>query len=314
MEYPLYKNNYKLTQNKFYALVKNFTPQFITVIPQQMKFKPSIDTYNGKYLLIKENWEKNEELNNITDYFTEEVRIKCNFKNHISPLEYWNLHGNEIITESMKKFGENNIKFIRDSMYYRVKFCNNFRISVALTMYRLFNAKKILDISAGWGDRLIAAIAHNASFYCGVDPNSELHPHYTDIINTLAKPEDTKNFVLINDGFETATIPKNDYDLVFSSPPFFDLENYSTSEKDSVIAYKNEERWFNDFLVPSIKKAYDNLIVGGHMILYIAESTSTHYIDKMFEYINSIMKYNGSIPYFYTDKFVPRNMYIWKKK
>lgn len=312
-DYQLYNKFYILTKPHFYDLVGKFKPTIINYIPREMKYKNTILPYNGKYLLIKENWRENEELNNVTDFFTEVVRIQCKFKNNISPFDYWVKNYDELIRGSTDQSGILNIQKLRDLMYKNIKFCNNFRISVALTIYKLFNANKILDPSAGWGDRLIAAIGHRATNYIGVDPNEKLHQHYNDIIKFLVDEDKRQNYMVINDGFEYANIPKKDYDLVFTSPPFFDLEEYSTSKKDSMVAYPTADQWYNNFLLVMLRKAYSNLIMGGHIVLYIAESTNTHYIGKMVSFMDKLMKSTGSIYYFYEGAYVPRQMYVWKK-
>jgi tRNA1(Val) A37 N6-methylase TrmN6 len=182
-----------------------------------------------------------------------------------------------------------------------------------MTLYKLFNAKIILDPSAGWGDRLISAIGCDVDKYVGVDPNPDMQPCYQKMIDTLVDNDKKENFTVIEDGFEYAEIPKLNYDLVFTSPPFFDMEKYSSSSKDSYNAYNNEESWFNDFLKVLIKKSFDNLIIGGHFVLYISESSSSHYINKMIDYTNSLMKYNGSIYYYYENVWKPRRIFVWKK-
>ena len=140
-------------------------------------------------------------------------------------------------------------------MYIHNKPCNNFRISVCLEVLKLFKPKKWLDISAGWGDRLMSALLYQPlEVYCGVDPNPCLHPYYQEMIKTL-DPNGKKECILIKDGFETAVLPNIKFDLVFSSPPFFDLEIYSTASANSLVKYKGEDGWFNGFLMPSIYKA-----------------------------------------------------------
>jgi len=311
VNYPLYSKFYKLSKDRFFELVQLHKSTFITTIPEQMRYKDTLEKFNNNYLFIKEDWDKNEELNNITDYFTEDVRIQCNFKNNISPFQYWK--NNKFWIENKLDHKKNNIKFFRDFMYKHIKFCNNFRISIALTIYDMFNAKKILDPSAGWGDRLLSAIGHGAELYVGVDPNENLKNSYNNIISSLVEPSKQNNFSVITDGFETADIPQNDYDLVFTSPPFFDLEVYSTSKKDSYNAYPTVESWYRNFLVVMLDKAYKNLIVGGHLVLYISDSTNTHYVQKMIDYLNTFMKSNGSFYYYYDGSFVPRQIYVWKK-
>lgn len=308
-DYPLYSKYYVLTIDKFDELIKKHKPRIVTRVPKKMKHKKSIVKYNNSYVLIRENWSDNEELNNATDFFSEIVRIQCNFKGHVSPFDYWKANHNTLTN----KFKNMQINEIRDFMYNNAKFCNNFRVSVALTIYKLFNAKKILDPSAGWGDRLIAAIGNDTEMYTGVDPNNDMWDCYDNIIKTLARRNDQRKYNIIHDGFEYANIDKNTYDLVFTSPPFFDLEEYSKSPKDSYNANKHPDAWYNNFLVALIKKSYDSLIYGGHFALYISESTDTNYVGKMVEFTNKLMKSNGSIYYYYEGSYIPRRIYVWKK-
>jgi len=306
-QYPLYRLAYVLTKDRFNDLVKDFNPTILHSIPHNIKFKESIKKYKDRYLFIKEDWSRNEELNNITDYFTEQVRIQCYFKKNPSPLEYWNKHNKELLTKTT------DVLQLRELMYSKVKFCNNFRVSVAITILKLFNAKKWLDISSGWGDRLVAAIACGLDVYCGVDPNEKLHPYYDEIINTLCPPDKHKNFTVLNDGFETAVIPYHEYDIVFSSPPFFDLEVYSQSPKDSLVSYPTSEKWYTDFLIVSLTKAYGHLSSGGHMVLYMGEGVGTNYITRMCHEMNKLMTFEGCIYYYYENAKIPRTFYVWKK-
>ena len=61
---------------------------------------------------------------------------------------------------------------------------------------------KWLDISAGWGDRLIAAISLDME-YLGYDPNVKLEPGHTAIIEKFGNKDKQK---ICYEPFETATI------------------------------------------------------------------------------------------------------------
>ena len=61
------------------------------------------------------------------------------------------------------------------------------------------------------------------------------------MIDTFANCKDKQNYILIENGFETATLPNTKFDLVFLSPPFFDLEKYSNYDNDSLTKYKTEK-------------------------------------------------------------------------
>jgi hypothetical protein len=329
-EYPLYKHSYNFNLSRIHNLVNNLiskkTSQLLITpnipnqyIPNQHKqHKPNkpyqkIHTFNNtnKYYIIKSSWNDNLELNSLTDYFTEPCRIQCTFKNNLSPLEYWNKNQQTILANLKKKQLPPNNYNIREEMYIHNKPCNNFRISVCLEVLKLFKPKKWLDISAGWGDRLMSALLYQPlEVYCGVDPNPCLHPYYQEMIKTL-DPNGKKECILIKDGFETAVLPNIKFDLVFSSPPFFDLEIYSTASANSLVKYKGEDGWFNGFLMPSIYKAIEYLTEGGYLVLYMGESQGTKYIPKMIELVNARMKNAGM--FYYTDGAKLREFFCWKK-
>ena len=188
-DYPLYKNTYKLNPARIHGIAKLLPTQlklfhspptgFKNYPPN--KFRPlslSQPTIKPGYYIIKSKWDDNLEINSLTDYFTEPCRIQCKFKKNISPLEYWTKNKNVILASLKKKHLKINNYNLREEMYLRNKPCNNFRISVCLEVLKLFKPKKWLDISAGWGDRLLSALLYTPlELYCGVDPNPCLHPH-----------------------------------------------------------------------------------------------------------------------------------------
>ena len=153
----------------------------------------------------------------------------------------------EYYQKNKNKYQNDTIINLREKLFLETRFCNNFRVSIVLTILTVFKVKKYLDISAGWGDRLLASILYKVKLYCGVDPNKDLHKYYKQIINNFATNK--KNFILIEDGFETAILPDTKFDLVFSSPPFFDLEKYSNYDNDSLTKYKTEQNWCDNFLM-----------------------------------------------------------------
>jgi len=329
-DYPLYKNNYKLNTSRIHNIIKTSPTQikvFHTPPTGYKNYPPnkfqtlelSHDTRKSRFYIIKSSWNDNLELNSLTDYFTEPCRIQCTFKKNISPLEYWNKNKPGILASLKKKHLKINNFNLREEMYLRNKPCNNFRISVCLEVLKLFKPKKWLDISAGWGDRLLTALLYDPlELYCGVDPNPCLHPYYQEMIKTFnsTQKKETKQreFILIQDGFETANLPNTKFDLVFSSPPFFDLEIYSNANSDSLIKYQGngEEGWFNGFLMPSLYKAQEHLEIGGYLVLYMGEAQGTAYIPKMIELMDARMKNVGM--FYYTDGAKIREFFCWRKE
>lgn len=62
-------------------------------------------------------------------------------------------------------------------------------------------------------------------------------------------------FEIIYAPFEEAQLPPGEtFDLVFTSPPFFDFEIYSKQPGQSVARYPKLEEWLVNFLFASVRK------------------------------------------------------------
>lgn len=268
---------------------------------------------NPFYMIIKSRWNDNLELNSLTDYFTEKCRVQCAFKNRLSPLEYWTKNHREIYQRLKQKHRPPTNYNLREEMYFKNKPCNNFRISVCMEVLRVFHPKSWLDISAGWGDRLLSALLYdNLEIYTGCDPNPCLHPYYRKMVETF-DPVGYKKITLIEDGFETAKLPINQkYDLAFSSPPFFDLETYSNAPADSLTKYTTSQKWLHGFLIPAITKAIEYLHIGGYLVLYMGESQGTDYIPEMIKITNGMVNVRNAGMFYYTDGDKLREFYCWQ--
>lgn len=319
-DFPWYSNEYKLNLFRIRDIVSRRNTQLkiykSSPTREYPQYQQKFITFNktASYYLIKTPWESNLELNYLTDYFTEKCRFVCQFGKSSSALEYWKKNYNTIrqyLTKQHKPLSNYNV---REAMYSmnRKLFCNNFRISLCLDVLDIFKPKKWLDISAGWGDRLISAIlSPYIEEYCGVDPNPCLHPGYKSIIKKL-DPKKQKKCTLIQDAFENAKLPDTKFDLVFSSPPFFNLEVYSHTATDSITKYTNVDAWFNGFLMSSIRKSIEYLAPGGYLVLYIAEAhNEDKYISRMILETNKLA--NNAGRFYYTDGKRIREFYCWQK-
>lgn len=160
---------------------------------------------------------------------------------------------------------------LRTAIGLRYHFCSQFRPSAARTMYMHFNAKRILDSSAGWGDRCVAAIDYDQ--YLGVDPNPRLIPLYKEMLHAYRRVIQGK-VEIIHEPYEDAEIPYTGFDMLFTSPPYFNKEKYDTSETQSWKRYKTSERWLEGFMYPLVIKSRKALKDGGIMAINIANVKS----------------------------------------
>ena len=316
------KTNVKLLSNKFKPITLNQKPTTllnIDLIP--------FTNLDGKKenIVFKENYKKYKKYYNITDYFSNRCRAICVFKipkktEQLSPYQFYQNNKTRIHTLLKKQQGKVSYHNLREYIYRHNKECSNFNTTVVVSILKLFKPKHWLDFSAGWGDRLIGAIAYGKCKYTGVDPSECMNPKYHNMIKTLVPKKERPNYKIIQSGFETLSskeIPNLAYDLIFTSPPFFDLEVYEKKEKQSIHQYNSLQKWLDGFLYPTLKTCYRALEVNGKLALYISDFYDVKYTDTMKNWIKVNLpnfKYTGNI-YWWNENNpkVVRTIFTWRK-
>lgn len=299
----LFKHNQELLMNLFNNQAQNKTYDYVAI--------PIPETAYG-------------EKNDISDYFNEEVRMTCMRNDQpMSSLEYWQKNPSKIVEYCLKNYYTLDLYELRETMYELWYECTTFKPSCIVDFIRLFGAERILDISSGWGDRLLGALSQGVK-YVGVDPNTRLFPGYAKIVKFAEETIAESNIpdwkfqqpILICSPFETAVLPAHEFDLVFSSPPFFDLEKYSNEPTQSMHGKKTLKDWYDGFLRVVIIKAWNKLKIGGHLVLYINDIKNREpFIYNMLQdmdnwvrtaeskpfYLGCVIQYNET-PTFYSAK------------
>jgi 16S rRNA G966 N2-methylase RsmD len=208
-----------------------------------------------------------------------------------SPMEY--LENNR---EEIEKLAKEQYKgSIFRALNSKIKGCSHFSPFLTVMTLRYFNARRILDFSAGWGDRLIGCLARDdwIDYYCGIDPNKQLTTGYKNMIKTYAPKHSRKKYEIICGPAEKEYIPLANgrlYDLVFTSPPFYDKEIYTDKGSQS-INDKSYEQWLDEFLLYVIGNVYDLLEMNGHLVLHLSDEI----IDSIRNKVSQYMKYEGLI-------------------
>jgi len=250
---------------------------------------------------------------NVTDrlssYFNENVRVKCKREDErISPYDYWKQNKHTLVPkEGATAFDLNT------AVWDKIKGCGMFRPYLMTGWIKKLNATSVLDFSSGWGDRLLGAIAVGGVRYVGVDPNINLVQSYQVMIDTFA--EDSSLYTMIAEPFQTCILPEGEvYDMVFTSPPYFNLEIYSRDDTQSYSKGDSLNMWLTTFLFPSLDKAWSVLAIGGVMIIVINDTKYAHYVDTMIDYMKTITDSSAvtMIPYSGGNN-KPQPMWIWAK-
>ena len=245
------------------------------------------DMYRKDYLsFVSNDAVEYEAFDCITDLYTEDARMNAKRvdKPH-SPADVWALDVGRIIRECISKHKDITNTTLRDTIWETGYEANSFKVSLAKSVYAYFNARRILDFSAGWGDRLVAAIAHFADKYVAYDPNLALKRGHDNIIADLVsatdRPYSQNRFEVCYEPFETAYLGNDTFDLVFTSPPYYDLEIYTQLAGQSIINYPSFNEWLVMFLFASLRKAWSVLEAKGTMVIHISDYHKTHYVESM---------------------------------
>jgi hypothetical protein len=261
------------------------------------------------------------------DYFQEEVRMVCARRGKPS---HW-----QIYVKSQKPRGvplNRNIPQYTKTQdeLWKTYSCTEISPEVTLGVLAWARANKyttasVLDMSAGRGSRLTACIADpHVTRYTGVDPNTLSHQwyetqsrFYCEVFNNTSifrGRKNPQNFTVLCGGFVETKLPFAYYDIMFSSPPYFDLEEYSSDPQQSVAKNSTISKWLDNFMFASMDKIMAHLRPGGLMCINI--NLSRVYTD---DWVSPLIRYDrgcqylGCISSYKVGKNNVQPIWIWRK-
>ena len=101
-----------------------------------------------------------------------------------------------------------------------------FKPIIAKRLVETFKPSVVLDPCAGWGSRMIGCVAGGCDRYVGFDTNRYLENKYQKMITELNLGEKVR--MVITDCMEV-NYSLYDYDMLLTSPPYFNTEVYDFS-------------------------------------------------------------------------------------
>lgn len=230
--------------------------------------------YDYENNILYRPYEESYKIDAVSCHFTEYIRVHDTLNKRPTLIEVWKSLEPDFI-RTFKTVDE-----LRMYMFskYKAGECNYFPTSLCIRLYLGFNDSrapiKILDPSGGWGCRMLTAIACGdyVSQYDCYDPREELKEPYQKIIETLDYQKKCRFFI---EPFETAEVPYGYYDLVVTSPPYFDLEVYGKGKNQSIAKGRDDyPDWLEKFYYPYLKNAAFAVRSGGKIIIYISDYSS----------------------------------------
>lgn len=276
----------------------------------------------------------------VSQYFNGNEMIKTKVNGEPSPLEIWNNNYIEIIEYA----GHSNKPYYEachDWIWKKTKFARTFKVEwvigsvlQVIDWIRLSNELKpitemisdkenvteilsdfkVFDPFSGWGDRLTGCAALGVQ-YIGVDANVNLVNGYSEMLELF------REF-----GYDKAQMncmPIEEYnhvgescDMVITSPPFFNKEEYTNDETQSNIKYPTLSKWIL-FMKNTFKKCFEIVKPGGYVCIYMSDAGMKH------KYVNELLNYVKSLKYMTNGKYqiIKLNnlagfgwpMYVWQK-
>ena len=320
--FPLKQNNKDVMVESFEKLKMFNTSKLLKPIEQLEK--EVFEKYdNYKYPWTK--WgigliDTPATLNNASGYFHEHLRLNCGCYTFEPPMDVWENGTPKDIWRCMgamwrgvsgvfkrevrdTETGEIEEKLVGgklDKETYVKAFrlgtyiATQFKPVVAKAIYDMTDAKRVLDTSCGWGDRLCGFFASNAEEFIGCDPNPNTFKQYQEQCIEYEKILDkssTKNPIVkstddffISHGKKKVIIYRSgaedipwesieNVDCAFTSPPYFATEEYNKGgeheEDQSWFKFNEYDRWRDDFFLPVSQHSFDSLSDRGFLLVNI---------------------------------------------
>ena len=295
-KFPLKEISYEVMRQCFKSLQKQDVWEYVKPVEQLEKnVKEKYDDYKYNF---KDHGlgviDAPSIFNDVSNYFHQHLRLNCGSFGFKAPIEVWEKGSAIDIWRCLGPIwrGINGMKPVMvdgreelrggklDDKSYMSAFrlgtyiATQFKPNVAKTIYQMTNAKRVLDTSCGWGDRLAGFFTSDAEEYIGCDPNPNTFKQYLKQVETynsfLPKP---KKVTLYNCGAEDLPWDKIDnIDCAFTSPPYFSTERYNEGgekeENQSWFKFDEYSKWRDDFYLPVAQKSFER---SKHMFVNIMD-------------------------------------------
>lgn len=256
------------------TIKKELTDEEYNQVVEEYYTLPSIDDVINQ--IKKFHFNNGTKINYITNYYMKDLmaKTKIHYNNWTieEALQY------KPIIEFFAGKADKNKKVFPDTMPLEKKIetafrlCgfkvaskpSNFPVKVADKIIKQYNINNLIyDFSCGWGVRLLCSLRNGLDYY-GTDPNYILDERL-ESLGTLYKQTCSINneIKIYRHGSEKYIEELNNkIGLAFSSPPYYNLEDYKIGNQ-SYCEGVTYEQWKNNYLIPTINNIYEYLISEG---------------------------------------------------
>ena len=298
--YPLKQISYDIMRQSFKSLQKQDVWEYSKPLEQLEK------NVKEKYDDLKYNFndyglgviDAPSIYNDVSNYFHQELRLNCSSYGFKAPLDVWyngtakdiwrclgpiwrGINGMKPVMIDGKqelRGGSLNESSYMSAFRLGTYIATQFKPNVAKAIYQMTDAKRVLDTSCGWGDRLAGFFTSDAEEYIGCDPNPNTYKLYMkqiEVYNSFLPEEKQKKVTIYNCGAEDLPWDEiKDIDCAFTSPPYFSTERYNEGgekeENQSWFKFDEYSKWRDDFYLPVAQKSFER---SKHMFVNIMDPT-----------------------------------------
>ena len=145
-----------------------------------------------------------------------------------------------------------------------------YRTVTAKAIIQYYKATRVLDPCTGWGGRMLGCLAAGEEcYYVGCEPDPNTAKGLRNLLaDAAALPASVRSRgKIIEHPFESATTLQaltemEKFDMILTSPPYFNLELYTAGDQSTTV-YPTWEEWTAHWLKPVILKCLSRLKDGG---------------------------------------------------
>lgn len=233
---------------------------------------------------------------NFSNYFSWRDRAAVEKPGHVTIhkiLERWrqNPESGRKAMQRVQKYAPN--RHGEDLLFYAARLgssfmsVNTFPPSVSKYFADALGSKRVLDFSAGWLDRLAGFLAApSVQSITLIEPRPSA-AGYAQEMTQIARKELKRAVTLkVHVAGAEVAMPKMagrsldkgaKFDLIISSPPYFNLEHYDTSSKNAKLQVMatcaNNQEYLDKFLFPVADAATKLLTPGGVLVINIDDNS-----------------------------------------
>ena len=176
----------------------------------------------------------------------------------------------------------------------------NFKSVISKFIYQNYTPEngKVLDPCSGYSGRLVGCIAANKNLlYHGIDPDKRTMVGNTkcaSFFNNRYDPIFSNKIYNYRFRFDLGCAEdimpeiREEYDLVFTSPPYHNTEIYSEEKDQSCNKYQEYQEWLDKFLFVICRESKRILKSGGYLIINLKNYKKNPIADDFVNYCKDL--------------------------